>query len=69
MRQTIVVTVVAMDGLEDVLSSALEAGANQVHGIEFRSSNPRKHMDEARNQALDAATEKAKAMAGRPRIR
>ena len=64
-RQSIVVIVTEVDRVEDVLSSALAAGANQVHGVEFRTSVPRKHKDEARSLALDAAKEKAEAMAGR----
>ena len=64
-RQAIVVTVTDVDKVEDIISSALEAGANQVHGVEFRTSDPRKHKDEARSLALDAAKEKAAAMAAR----
>jgi uncharacterized protein YggE len=64
-RQSIIVTVVEVDKLEGIISSALEAGANQVHGVKFRTSEPRVHKDEARSLALDAAKEKAEAMAGR----
>ena len=64
-RQSIIVTVTEVDRVEDILSSALKVGANQVHGVEYRTSEPRKHKDEARSLALDAAKEKADAMAGR----
>jgi uncharacterized protein YggE len=64
-RQSIVVIITEIDTVEDILSSALAAGANQVHGVEFRTSEPRKHKDEARSLALDAAKEKAEVMAGR----
>jgi uncharacterized protein YggE len=64
-RQSIIVIVAEVDRLDGIISSALEAGANQVHGVEFRTSEPRKHKDEARSLALDAAKEKAEAMAGR----
>jgi uncharacterized protein YggE len=62
-RQSIIVTVSEVNRLEDVISSALEVGANEVHGVEFRAATPREHKDEARSLALDAAKEKAKAMA------
>jgi len=61
-RQSIVITVTEVERVEDILSAGLEAGANQVNGIEFHSSELRKHKDEARALALDAAKEKAKAM-------
>jgi uncharacterized protein YggE len=61
-RQSIMTTVTDIERVEDILSSMLEAGANQVHGVEFRTSELRKHKDEARSLALDAAKEKAEAM-------
>jgi uncharacterized protein YggE len=64
-RQTIIVTVTDVERAEIVLSSLLDAGANQVHGVEFQSSDLRKHKDEARSLALDAAKEKAEAMGKR----
>ncbi len=64
-RQSIVVIVTDLDKLEDIVSAALEEGANQVHGLEFRTSRLREHKDEARDQALDASKEKAEAMAAR----
>jgi uncharacterized protein YggE len=62
-RKSISVTLTDIDKFENVLSAALESGANQVHGFEFQTSEPRKHRDEARALALDAAKEKAVAMA------
>lgn len=64
-RQSIVVMVKDLDTLEQIISSALEEGANQIHGVEFRASDLRKHKDDARAQALDASKEKAEAMAAR----
>lgn len=64
-RQSIIATVENVEGVEDILSSVLEAGANQVNGIKFLTSELRKHKDEARSLALDAAKEKAEAMARR----
>ena len=61
-RQSISTTVTDIERVDDILSSVLEAGANQVNGVEFRTSELRKHKDEARSLALDAAKEKAEAM-------
>ena len=63
-RKTVVVTLRDLDEFEAFLSDALEAGTNYVHGIEFRTTELRKHRDEARRLALIAAKEKAEAMAG-----
>lgn len=49
---------------EGLLTAALTSGAEHVHGIEFRTSQLRKHRDSARAAALRAAREKAVAMAG-----
>lgn len=49
---------------ETLLSAALTSGAEHVAGIEFRTSQLRKHRDAARAAALRAAWEKAVAMAG-----
>jgi hypothetical protein len=49
---------------EDLLSQALTAGVNYVQGIEFRTTELRKHRDEARALAIQAAREKATALAG-----
>jgi hypothetical protein len=45
------------------LGSALEAGANYVHGVQFRTTELRKYRDEARALAIKAAKEKADALA------
>lgn len=49
--------------VEEMLSAVLEAGVNRVSGITFHSTDFRKHRDEAMMMALDAAKEKAQAMA------
>lgn len=48
---------------ETVMSKALKAGANYVQGATFRTTELRRHRDEARRLALIAAREKATAMA------
>ncbi|MEW6531530.1 MAG: SIMPL domain-containing protein [Thermodesulfobacteriota bacterium] len=62
-QTTVEVTVKDIAKFESILTAALEAGANYVHGIQFRTSELRKHRDEARNLALKAAQEKANDMA------
>jgi uncharacterized protein YggE len=46
-----------------VLAGVLRNGANQVHSIDFRTTELRKHRDAARQQAIRAAKEKATALA------
>ena len=48
---------------EALLTKALEAEVNYVHGIQFRTTELRKHRDEARAMAIRAAREKAVALA------
>ena len=63
-RQTIVVTLKDIAKFDAVLTDALEAGATHVHGIQFRTTELRKHRDAARKLAIQAAREKAVALAG-----
>ena len=52
-----------MQKLEPVLIAALEAGATFVDGVEFSVTNLRQLRDQARELAVQAALEKATAMA------
>jgi uncharacterized protein YggE len=63
-RQTIAVTLTDVSQFEDLLTGVLDAGANYVHGIQFRTTELRKYRDEARALAIRAAREKAAALAG-----
>lgn len=49
---------------ETIYRGLIEQGVNTVGGVEFRTTELRKHRDEARLQAVRAAKEKAAAMAG-----
>ena len=62
-RKTIVFTLRDISKFEDLLSSALEVGANYVHGIQFRTTKLRQYRDQARALAIQAAKEKAKSLA------
>ncbi|MBN2393527.1 MAG: SIMPL domain-containing protein [Anaerolineae bacterium] len=62
-HKTIAITLRDLTKFEDLLSDLLESGVNYVHSIDFRTTNLRKYRDEARELALQAAREKATAMA------
>lgn len=62
-RKTIVFTLKDLSKFEDLFTGALQAGANYVQGIDFRTTELRKHRDEARDLAIKAAQEKATALA------
>ena len=63
-RKSIAVTLKDITKFEDLLSRALETGVNHVHGIQFRTTELRKHRDRAREMAIQAAREKAELLAG-----
>ena len=63
-QKTIVVTLRDLSKFEGLLVEALDLGVNHVLGIQFRTTELRKHRDEARALAIQAAQEKAIAMAG-----
>lgn len=64
-RKTVVVTLRDVPAFDAVLAAAMGAGATHVHGVDFRTTELRAHRDRARALAVDAAREKAGAMAGR----
>ena len=57
------ITVRDVDKTNDAIVAAFQAGANQVENAEFYTSELRKYRDQAREMAMKAATEKAKALA------
>ncbi len=62
-QKTIVITLQDISKFEDLLTNALLAGVNYVHGIDFRTTELRKYRDQARSLAINAAREKAQALA------
>jgi uncharacterized protein YggE len=68
-ENTIAVTLRDVEKLEPVLIGALEAGATSVEGVEFSVTNLRELRDKARDLAVKAALEKAKAMAAAAGVR
>jgi uncharacterized protein len=62
-RRTLVITIQDLSKFEAILASELKAGVNFVHGVDFRTTELRKHKDTARALAIKAAKEKATALA------
>ncbi|MEX0643092.1 MAG: SIMPL domain-containing protein [Pirellulales bacterium] len=58
------ITITDLKSFETVYKGLIELGINRVRGIEFRTSDLRKHRDKARLEAVRAAREKAQAMSG-----
>jgi uncharacterized protein YggE len=59
----VAVTLRDVDKVSDVIVGALEAGANEVIDVELYTSELRKYRDQAREMAMKAAGEKARALA------
>ena len=62
-RKRIAVILNDLSKFESLLSGVLQAGVNYVHSVEFRNTELRKHRDRARSMAIQAAREKAIALA------
>lgn len=63
-RRSYEVTVDGAQSASKIIARSLASGANQVSGVEFRTTSLRKHRDEARVKAIRAAREKAELLAG-----
>ncbi|MCG9722573.1 oxidative stress defense protein [Shewanella sp. Isolate7] len=59
----VVVTLRALDKLNDLLDSALQQGINRIHQINFKSSKEQEMIEQARLMAIKDATQKAAALA------
>lgn len=62
-RKILVINLKDFKKFDDILTAILENGATHVHGIDFLTTELRKHRDQARDMAVKAATEKASDMA------
>jgi hypothetical protein len=62
-RKSVEIKLTRIDSFEPILTGLLTNGVNNVHGVEFRTSQLRKHRDAARAMAIQAAKEKAVALA------
>ena len=63
-RRAYAITLKDPTQFEAVTDTALKNGANKLMGFEFRTTELRKHRDQARKMAIAAAKEKAAALAG-----
>ena len=62
-HNVISITMREVDNTSDAIAAAFQAGANQVVNVEFYTSELRKFRDQAREMAMEAASEKASALA------
>jgi uncharacterized protein len=62
-RNTLAVTLDDPSRVESLVTKALQAGVNHIHGIDFQTSQFKKYREQAREMALVAAKEKAEKMA------
>ena len=62
-RKTVAITLNDVTKFERALSGALESGANHVLNVQFLTADLRKHRDDARARAVQAAREKAELLA------
>lgn len=62
-RGAYAVTLKDVAGFERLMDAALTNGANHLTGFEYRTTELRKHRDQARRMAIRAAREKAAALA------
>ena len=68
-NKTVAITLRDVTRFERLLTAILNAGANRVYGVDFQTSELRKHRDQARDMAVKAAIEKAQAMAAAAGLR
>lgn len=68
-RKSIGVKLDSLDRFEGILAGVLTNGVTHVHGIDFRTTQLRKHRDTARAMATRAAREKAEAIASELGVR
>ena len=61
--KTVVVRLRDLTRFENLFSDLLKAGATRIRNVEFRTTQIRKHKDQARAMAIKAAQEKATALA------
>jgi len=63
-RRQLTVTLKTVSKFDELLTAVVEVGANTIYGIDFRTTQLKAHRQRARQLALEAAREKAVAMAG-----
>lgn len=61
-RNSLVVTLNKTERLEELITKVLDAGVTHIHGIDFQTTEFKRHRERARELALLAAKEKAEKM-------
>ncbi len=62
-RKSLEIKLTTIADFEPILTGLLSNGVNYIHNIDFRTTQLRKHRDQARSMAVRAAREKADALA------
>jgi uncharacterized protein len=62
--RTLTITLTHIDQVDQVLTDSITAGVTHIHNVEFRTTDLRKHRDDARRKAIQAAKDKATLLAG-----
>jgi uncharacterized protein YggE len=62
-RNSLVVTLGDTGKIEELVTKALQAGVNYIHGVDFQTTEFKRYREQARELALKAAKEKAEKMA------
>ncbi len=63
-RKSIAITLKDLTRFDELQTAVLNAGATHIQSIQYRTTELRKHRDQARSLAIKAAQEKATALAG-----
>jgi uncharacterized protein YggE len=63
-RQALSITINDISKYDSILAEVINAGINQIYGIEFQTDELKKHRYEARSLAIAAAKERAEFLAG-----
>lgn len=62
-RNTVTATISDPAKVEGLITKVLQTGVNHIHGVDFQTTELKKHREQARDMALRAAREKAEKMA------
>jgi uncharacterized protein YggE len=62
-RKSIAIKLTKISSFDAIMTGLVTNGVNHVQGVDFRTTELRKHKDKAREMAIHAAKEKAEAMA------
>ncbi|HEX3133867.1 MAG TPA: SIMPL domain-containing protein [Planctomycetota bacterium] len=61
--RTLTITLIRTDVVDQVLTDSITAGVTHIHNVEFRTTDLRRHRDDARRKAIQAAKDKATLLA------